>query len=138
MQDRPQAIRNFGYFQLSYRFHQSRRFPDLKFINESYVATLQFSIPGASARVIATARQLERWYDFFESSIDDGGIYMQTLPIMRTSEEYGRMQVRAYNNKLYFDSGTMDTTINFASCLNAFTNCIKEIYRELDELEEAW
>jgi hypothetical protein len=138
MQDRPQAIRNFGYFQLSYRFHQSRRFPDLKFINESYVATLQFSIPGASARVIATARQLERWYDFFELSIDDGGIYMQTLPIMRTSEEYGRMQVKTYNNKLYFDSGTMDTTINFASCLNAFTSCIKEIYRELDELEEAW
>lgn len=138
MKAQPQITRNFGSFELSYSFHQSRRFPDLKFIDESYVATLQFSIPGASARVIATSRQLERWHDFFELSIDDGGIYMQTLPVMCTSEEYGRIHVRTYANKLYFDSGATDTTINLADRLEAFTNYIYEIYRELDELEAAW
>lgn len=137
MQDQPENSRvDFGNFQLNYDITPSRRFPDLKFIDESYVATLQFSTPDASARVIATSRQLECWHDFFELSIARGGIYMQTLPIMRTNEEYGRIHVRTYDNKLYFDSGTMDTTIDIADCLKEFTNFINEIWREL-ELEES-
>lgn len=130
--------KDFGNFQLSYTFNASSGFPSLKCIDENYVAVLRFTTPATNARVIATARQLERWHDYFELSIDDGGIYMQTLPIMRTSEEYGRMHVRAYNNKLYLDSGTMDTTINLAGRLNDFTNYIYEIWGELDELEDAW
>ena len=129
---------DFGSFRLNYTITASANFPSLEFIDENYLASLFFKAPGASVSIVLTVDQLRHWFECLELSTADGGVNMQTLPIMRASEEYGRMQVRTYNNKLYFDSGTMDTTINFASCLNAFTNCIKEIYRELDELEEAW
>lgn len=51
MQDQPENSRgDFGNFQLGYGPVISRCFPNLKYIDEKYVASLQFSAHSASAR----------------------------------------------------------------------------------------
>lgn len=130
--------KDFGNFQLSYNFHASSDFTDLEYIDENYVATLRFTTPGVSVSIVVTSIQLETWRDFFELSITRGGVYMQTLPIMRTRKENMYLFVRTYDGKLFFRSGNMSIFIDLADCLKEFTSYLDEIYCKLEEKEAAW
>lgn len=137
MQDQPQNNHvDFGNFQLDYSLNPSSHFPNSQCIDESYVATLQFSAPGAGVSVALTNTQLEFWRDFFELSVTRGGVDMKTLPIMCTRKEDTYLYAVAYNNTLFFRSATMSISINLADCLKEFTSYLDEIYCKLKEKEE--
>lgn len=139
MQDQFQPSRgDFGNFQLGYGPVISRCFPNLKYIDEKYVALLQFSAPSTSVRVALTAMQLEIWRDCFELSDKHGGVSIQTLPIMRPKREDEHLDVTTYGNELSFTSGTMVISIDLADCLKEFTSYLNEIYCKLNELENKW
>ena len=139
MQDQPENIRiDFGNFQLNYRFDPSSEFTDLKCIDESYVASLRFTAPGADVVVVATAMQLEFWRNFFGLSAARGGVDMETLPITCPRKENEHLHVMIYNNKLSFGSGTMSISFDISDCLKEFTSYIDQIYCELDKKEGAW
>lgn len=129
---------DFGNFQLNYDITPSSDFNDLEYIDENYVAILRFSAPGTSVIVVASAWQLEYWFNCFELSAADGGVYMKTLPIMCTRKEYDGFYVAIYKNKLSFRSGTMSISINLADCLEEFANYVYEIWQQLEEKEESW
>lgn len=137
MQDQSQpSCGDFGNFQLGYGPVISRCFPNLKYIDEKYVALLQFSAPGASVRVVLTAMQLEIWRDCFELRAAHGGVSIQTLPIMRPKREDEHLDVTTYGNELSFTSGTMVISISLTDCLKDFTSYINKIYCKLNELED--
>lgn len=129
---------DFGNFQLSYTFNTSSGFPSLKCIDENYIAVLRFTTPGTSVSIALTADQLRYWFECLELSTTNGGIYMQTLPIMRARREDSYLNAAIYKNKLSFRSGTMFISIDISDCLKEFTSYINEIWRELDEKEGAW
>ena len=139
MQDPFQPSRgDFGNFQLGYGPVISKCFPNLKYIDEKYVASLQFSAPGANVGIVLTCTQLEVWRDCFELSAAHGGVSIQTLPIMRPKREDEHLDVTSYGNKLSFTSGTMVIAIDLSDRLKEFTSYLDEIYGKLDELEGAW
>lgn len=139
MQEQFQTSRvDFGNFQLDYRFDPSSEFPNLKCIDENYVATLRFTAHGASVAVVATAMQLEFWRNCLELSAARSGVDMETLPITCPRKENKHLHVMIYNNKLSFGNGTMSISFDISDCLNDFTSCINQIYCELDEKEAAW
>ncbi len=130
--------KDFGNFQLDYELVPSSCFPNLKHINERYVALLRFDAPGVSVSVVVASRQLEVWRDHFEMCAADGGVYIKTLPIMCAIKEDERLYASTYDSKLWFRSAAILVEINLADCLKEFTNYLNNIYCELDELEGAW
>lgn len=130
---------DFGSFRLSYTITASTDFPSLEFIDENYVASLLFKAPGISVSIVLTVDQLRYWFECFELSTANGGVNMQTLPIMRARREDSCLHVAVYKNKLSFRSGTMYISISLADCLKEFASYIDEIYCNLGEKEEgAW
>lgn len=139
MQDQFQISRvDFGNFQLEYDLVPSSCFPNLKRIDEKYVALLRFITPGASVLAVLTMGQLEFWFECLELSAAHGGAYMKILPIMSGVREDGNLYAKTYNNKLIFRSGDMIISINPADRLKEFARHINEIWHELDALEETW
>ena len=130
---------DFGNFQLGYDIAPSSEFAELEYIDENYVASLLFKAPGTSVSVVVSAGQLEYWCECFELSAANGGVNMQTLPIMRTRKADERLHVAVYKNKLSFRNGAMFISIDISDCLKEFVNCISNIWRELEEKEdESW
>lgn len=128
--------KDFGNFQLSYELAESTDFADLEFINENYVAILRFSAPGISVSIVLTADQLRYWFECLELSTANGGVNMQTLPIICPKREDEHLDVITVGNELSFAGGTMVIYINLADCLKEFTNWVSSIWRELEEKEE--
>lgn len=129
---------DFGNFRLGYGPVVSRCFPNLKYIDEKYVASLRFSTPGANVGIVLTSTQLEIWRDCFELIAAHGGVSIQTLPIMRPKREDEHLDVITYINELSFTSGTMVISISLDDCLKDFISYLNEIYCKLDELENKW
>lgn len=127
---------DFGNFRLSYTITASTNFPSLEFIDENYVASLLFKAPGISVSIVLTVDQLRCWFECFELSTANGGVDMQTLPIMRARKGDEHLHVAVYKNKLSFRSGTVFISINLADCLKEFASYVDEIYCNLGEKEE--
>jgi len=126
-------------FRLSYTITASTNFPSFEFIDENYVVSLLFKAPGTSVSIVLTTDQLRYWFECFELSAANGGVDMQTLPIMRTRKADKRLHVAVYKNKLSFRNGAMFISIDLSDCLKEFVNCISNIWRELEEKEdESW
>lgn len=130
--------KDFGNFQLEYDLVPSSCFPNLKRIDEKYVALLRFITPGASVLAVLTMGQLERWFECLKLSAAHGGAYMKILPIMSGLRENENLHAKVYNNKLIFRSGDMIISIDPADCLKEFARHINNIWHELDGLEETW
>lgn len=128
--------KDFGNFRLSYTITASTNFPSLEFIDENYVASLLFKAPGTSVSILLTADQLRYWFERLELSTANGGVNMQTLPIMRARKEDSYLHAAIYKNKLSFRSGTMYISISLADCLKEFASYIDEIYCNVGEKEE--
>ncbi|MCF1694291.1 hypothetical protein [Corynebacterium argentoratense] len=128
--------KDFGNLQLSYTITESTNFPSLEFIDESYVASLLFKAPGTSVSIVLTADQLRYWFECLELSTANGGVNMQTLPIICPKREDEHLDVITVGNELSFAGGTMVISINIADCLKEFANCVSSIWRELEEKEE--
>lgn len=128
--------KDFGNFQLEYDLVPSRCFPNLKRIDEKYVALLRFTTPDASMLAVLTMRQLECWFECLEMRAAHGWAYMKILPIMSGVRENENLYAKIYNNKLIFRSGDMIISISLADCLKEFTSYLNEIHCKLNELED--